>query len=141
MNEKDLQHGAQTASDENQDDFEDDAAEGAASLIGMRIRRRSRRGAGQGFANQQRPNQAGAAGQQSAAPARMARPIAQPPAPPSINPLEMARLIPAATSGQPDPVCRKMKNWNTRTASSAPIGSLTIPSHFRYDAVRRLRPA
>ena len=82
MNEKDLQHGAQTASDEFQDDAEDDAAEGAASLIGMRIRRRSRRGAGQGFANQQRPNQAGAAGQQPAAPARMARPQSEPAAAP-----------------------------------------------------------
>ncbi len=78
MNEKDLQHGAQTASDEYQDDVEDDAAEGAASLIGMRIRRRSQRGGGKGFANQQRPGQPGAAGQQPAAPARMAKPQPKP---------------------------------------------------------------
>lgn len=77
MSEKDLQHDAQTASDEYQDDFEDDAADGAASLIGMRIRRRSRRGA-QGFAGQQRPAQPSPAGSQQAAPARMARPQTQP---------------------------------------------------------------
>lgn len=99
MTEEDLQHGAEAVSDEYQDEHEDDAAEGAASLIGMRIRRRSRRGGGQGFANQARPQSAASPG--LAAPARMARPQSEPTPPP---PPPAARPQPQAQQPAPAPV-------------------------------------
>ena len=89
MEQKHLhQHDAEPVSDEYQDELEDDAAEGAASLIGMRIRRRSRRGGPQGFANPAPPRapaapqaggHAGALGARGAQPQPAPRPQAQGP--------------------------------------------------------------
>ncbi len=98
MEEKNLhQHGSEPLSDEHEAEFEDDAAEGAASLIGMRIRRRSRRGGPQGFANPA-PPRAPSTPQPGAA---AGRPAQQQPAPAAARPQTQGPLVqaPAPAAG------------------------------------------
>lgn len=83
MDQNDLHSGITP----DEEEHEDDAAEGAASLIGMRIRRRSRRG--QGFPNQTRSQQPSSQAPSPARPQRLQEPaVPQQPAspPPSVAP-------------------------------------------------------
>ena len=113
MDSKQLhQHGTEPLSEEYQDELEDGAAEGAASLIGMRIRRRSRRGGGQpGFANPAPPRapsapRAGGPAFRGAQPRSAPQPAPAAPRPQARGPMVQAPAATPAVQKRPQDIVR-----------------------------------